>query len=588
MAHDGGNGNGNGNGIVMSGIVGGTPAGAPRSEQPAPYPNDQERRGPTLRDYAAILWRRKWVILLVVVVATASAYAFSAVQTPIYEASADLIYEQDIDVENPLTGESYTNTSERSLQLSSVSSVIASPDMVARAGEILEEDGKATTGFTLTSEPVSDSETTTTTSTSNVVRITATGEDAELVAAAANAYAKAYTQWRKQSVRAQIRRAIGVIEDKLAAYGEASKESSEYLVLAQRLEDLEIRYGTTTGNFRLLVPATAPADPVEPQPLRSALLGFCVGLFAGIGLVFLLEQFDTRVRRPDEVAGILRLPILGRVPRIGKRVMGEDSLVALRHPDGHLAEALRMVRTNLDFMAVDGDVRSIVVTSCMMSEGKSVSLANLAISMAQAGKKVVVVDADMRRPRQHKLFDLPNDVGLSTVATGQTPLTDALRAIDVAPNADDGTFAAWAEGSEARSRLYVLPSGPIPPNPGEIVASRRFRGVLETLEDEADLVLVDSPAMLAVGDTSTIAALVDGLVFLVDLETIKRPQLLTAADQLFRLPTRLLGIILRMGGKGDSRYYYSPYYYYRYTDGEDGQRIRTKHRRSSREGQPTG
>jgi receptor protein-tyrosine kinase len=324
-----------------------------------------------------------------------------------------------------------------------------------------------------------------------------------------------------------------------------------------------------------------PTIPYAPNPTRSAILGFGVGLFAGIGLAFLLEQFDVRIRTQEQIARILRQPILGRVPRINRRLLGESALVSLRHPDGHVAEAFRMVRTNLDFMAVDADVTSLVVTSCMKGEGKSVTLANLAVTMALAGKKVVVVDGDLRRPRMHTFFGLENETGLSTVATGHSKLFPTLQAISLDPGpkgANGVDFEHWAKGTDARSRLYVLTSGPLPPNPGEIVASRRFAAILEELTTEADVVLVDSPAMLAVGDTSAIAARVDGLVFLVDMRMIKKPQIQTAADQLMRLPVKMLGTVVRMQHRRTSQYYAAPGYYYGYSYKEDGTKTRERRR----------
>lgn len=237
-----------------------------------------------------------------------------------------------------------------------------------------------------------------------------------------------------------------------------------------------------------------------------------------------------------------------------------------------------MVRTNLDFLNVDADIKSLLVTSCVQGEGKSVAVANLAVSMALAGKKVIVVDGDLRRPRQHKYFGLRNDVGLSTVATGQTNLVQSLQPVEVAgtaPQDASATFAGWARGADALQHLYVLTSGPLPPNPGEIVAAKRFAATIQRLQREADLVIVDSPAMLPVGDASAIASSVDGLVFLVDMHLVKRPQLAQAADQLRRLPCRLLGTVVRSGEHTGGRYgYYGSQYTYTY--GEDGGKTKKK------------
>jgi len=194
--------------------------------------------------------------------------------------------------------------------------------------------------------------------------------------------------------------------------------------------------------------------------------------------------------------------------------------------------------------------------------------------MALAGKKIVVVDGDLRRPRLHQYFGVENKVEVSTVATGKTPLGGALESVELASQNGhvEGDFADQAKDADARSRLFVLPSGPLPPNPGEIVNSRRFGQVITALEKEADLVIVDSPAMLAVGDTAALAGKVDGLVFLVDMHVPKRPALQQAVDQLNKLPCALMGVILRADGGGSGRYGYygSPYGHYQYSRDDAG------------------
>ena len=313
----------------------------------------------------------------------------------------------------------------------------------------------------------------------NVVAVLATSEDPELSAAAAQAYADSFVDWRKERMLNQIGEAEAAVRAEIRDYPEAAKESSDYVILQQRLRDLQILGATATGNFRVLVPASVPEDPIEPQPLRNALLGLGVGLLLGIGLAFLLEQLDTRVRRPEDVVEALRQPILARIPRLSREQMKSPTLVTLSHPADPVAEAFRLMRTNLAFMDVDSKVKSILVTSSLQGEGKSVTVANLAVTLALGGKKVVVVDADLRRPRQHRLFGLPNETGASSVAVGEAELLATLRSVDVVSGDGDGSgadFTAWTSGTRAVTKLWVLTSGPIPPNPGEIVASQRFAG----------------------------------------------------------------------------------------------------------------
>ena len=525
---------------------------------------DDEREGLTLRDYLGVMWRRKWIIILVTLVATGAAFGFSYRQAKVYQAQADLIYEQQLDVANPLTGQSYTDPTQRTTELNSVDAIIKSPQMTDLAGKELKKQGMPTTGFTVSSALAPTDATSG--QTGNVVSIFATSEDPQLAAAASQVYADTFGGWRKDRVLVQIGHAIDAVQRQMRGYSGDAKNSSEYLVLAQRLSDLQILKSTATGNFHVLVPATVPTAPISPKPLRSAILGFGVGLFAGIGLAFLLEQFDTRLRRADDVAALLRQPVLARLPRLSREQVKSPRLVTLEHPADAVAEAFRLLRTNLAFMDVDGTARSLLVTSSLQGEGKSVTVANLAVTLTLAGKKVIVVDADLRRPRQHRLFGLENGTGASNVAVGDADLVATLQSVQVVSPDGDGSqsdFTSWSSATGAVTRLWVLTSGPIPPNPGEIVASRRFSQLLTRLRDECDVLLVDSPAMLAVGDTAALASEVDGLIFLVDMEKARRPVIQAAADQLYRLPCAMMGIVVRSpAGSSRDKYYYTSHYRY--------------------------
>jgi non-specific protein-tyrosine kinase len=410
---------------------------------------------------------------------------------------------------------------------------------------------------------------------SSVVAIGGESSDAELAAEVANSYAAAFISMRKDQQRELIDQAIDAVETSLEGMTTKTEQaSSDYILLQQRRHDLQILRATADGSFRVIVPASVPDAPFAPKPWRSAAIGLALGLFVGLGLAFLLEMLDTSVRTDADVAELLRQPILARIPRISKKLLDQSALVTITEPDGSSAEAFRMLRTNLAFMNVDGEVRSVVLTSCLQGEGKSVTVANLAVTMALGGKKVVVVDADLRRPRMHKYFGLTNERGVSTVVTGQTQLPDSLQAVPVFPQAGGNGvgFTDWGAGSDARSRLYVLPSGPLTPNPGEIVSSKRLAGVIEALAAQADIVLVDSPAMLAVGDTPALADKVDGMLFLVEPDVVRKQTLTQAREQLDKLPCRMLGVIVARRKAGS--HYYAARYYYR--EDEAGGRTRVR------------
>jgi Mrp family chromosome partitioning ATPase len=621
----------------------------------------REAQGMTLRDYARVLARRWWLIALVALVAAGSAFAFSYSQTRMYQADARLLYESSISVASPLTGATSDNPTTRQAELSAAVTVLVSPDMQQRGDELLAKElgGPPEAGYEVEGEVESSGGSSS--YTDNVVLVMGRSSDAGVASAAANAYAAAFIEWRVEKERAAINDAVAALKDRMKGYRGAAKQSTEYVILAQRLQDLEIRKATITGNFRLVVPATVPESPYEPRPLRSAILGLAVGLFAGIGLAFLLEQFDTGIHGHHEVARILHRPVIGRLPHFGDGrggvVQGAASrVVTLTDPDGNAAEAFRMLRSNLEFMSLDRKVASIMVTSSEQGEGKSVTSCNLAVSLALAGIRVILIEGDLRAPRVHEYLGLPNDRGITTVVTGKDEPLEALQRVhlsavheeaaarpetataagsahaaaapaDAAASAAAATADATApaaasvaaltadsdadavaapaaqpaaggvpvetvvraadddvlrcppefyppaggsvavpdatpggngSGDGEGAQMWVLTRGPRAPNPGEVVASKRFSEVIAEYTKAAELVIVDTPAFLVVGDAAAIARAVDGILFVVDPRAIKRPTLEAAAERLAHLPAPLLGAVVvgQSGGKRYSSYDY--------------------------------
>lgn len=498
--------------------------------------------GARLSDYTRVLWRRKWVVIAAAILGLMLALGRAYITTPLYRAETTLIYERPLDVSNPFSG-SYSSAQDRETELSSVPSIITSPDVTAGAREQLKASD-ITTGYSVTAGPP-ENVTAGTPGTGTTVVVTATSPSAPVAKRVADAYATAFTEYRKEQEKERVRQAIRVIQNQVDAFATPeSRRSAEYYTLLQRLQDLQILEATATGNFRILVPATAPSRPFSPMPIRDGIIGLAAGLVIGIGLALLSEQFDTRVRTQEEAAAIVGMPVVGIVPRLPAKMLDVRPLAVLADPRGAMAEAIRKVRGNLEFANVDGDLKSLIVTSSLQHEGKSLMVCNLALSMAATGKRVLLVDGDLRRPRIHVYLDLPNTEGVATVLTGKGDLREALLSVPVEPRFANPATQVRTREVAASEHLHVLTSGPVPPNPAELVASRSFATMIAEAQQDHDLVIIDSPSVLAVGDTAAMARSVNGLVFVVDLMRAKRPFLREAARQIGQMPCRKVGLVV--------------------------------------------
>jgi capsular exopolysaccharide synthesis family protein len=278
--------------------------------------------------------------------------------------------------------------------------------------------------------------------------------------------------------------------------------------------------------------------PVAPTPVRNALLGLVLGLVAGVALAVLREALDTTIKDVAVLAELTDAPALSAVP-FDPRARRAPLIIA-DSARSTRAEALRQLRTNLQFVDVDRPVRTIVVTSAGPSEGKSTTACNLAIVYAEAGKRVVLVDADLRRPRLAEYLDLEGAVGLTNVLVGQVRLDTALQ--------------QWGGG------ISVLPSGSIPPNPSELLGSRHMAELLHTLEGRFDAVIIDTPPLLPVTDAAVLASTVDGTVLVSRCAKTTASQARQAAAALKVVGARLVGCVLNMTpARGGSAYAYYEY-----------------------------
>ncbi len=283
--------------------------------------------------------------------------------------------------------------------------------------------------------------------------------------------------------------------------------------------------------------AGTPTSPFAPSNSRNLLLGVVLGLLIGVSLALLIEKLDTRLRGRSAIEDITDASILGTfAPETG---VGSELLLRDLETYSGRAESYRQLRTHLQFVGVDGGVRSVLVTSATPGEGKSTTAANLAIVLAESGVRVLLVDADLRRPRVDALLGLERSVGLTTVLTGRISLEDAVQEVSLG-----GT-------------LSVLTAGALPPNPSEMLASARMEQLVSDMTEQFDVVIIDSPPLVGVSDPSSLAAMVSGVLLVASADgRLHRDQLSQALENLQFVHARLFGLVLNRVDLGRRQGYY--------------------------------
>ncbi len=337
---------------------------------------------------------------------------------------------------------------------------------------------------------------------------------------------------------------------------EADTAQRQYDAVFKRLKDIELSGALRISNVRVLDSARPNLGPIRPNTSQSMLLGVLAGLIGGLALALLLELLDSSVATQIDVEEKLGLAFLGITPRIASdepteaRASRRDLHMHFE-PKSIVAECMRAVRTNLLFMSPDKPFRRMLVTSSGPQEGKSTTVINLGIAMAQSGQRVLIVDTDMRRPRIHKAFKVSNDLGVSSLVVGEGKIDDCVKTTDV-------------------PGLFVLPCGPVPPNPAELLHTRAFADLLEQLSSRFDRVILDSPPVAAVADAVVLSTQVDGVVLVLRAGRTQRDLARRTVRALRDVKAPLFGAMLNdvdlaRAQYGDYYYGYS-YRYYGYGD----------------------
>lgn len=518
-----------------------------------------------LRDYLNVIRARRGVIALATIIVTVVAVAVSLLQPPTYQSQAKVLISEK-DAGAAIFGTVLPELSsqpERALQ-TQVQLVEVRPVAEATIKKLELEETPEQLLARVEVGGVGQT---------NVIAISATASSPEEASEIANTMADEYVKASRERKRASIAEAADEVEQRLLdsrtailelgrriqASGRSDEMAAElqiltgtYTTLAEKLEQLRINEKLEAGSGAVVQSAVPNAVPISPRPTRNAALGLAVGLLFGFGMAFLYEYLDNTIKSSDEAEKVYGAPVLGIVPMERYEKGVKRQLTIVDQPGSAAAEAYRVLRNSLDFINFEHDLKTVLITSATPAEGKSTVSANLAASLAQAGKKVVLVSCDFRRPTTDQFFKVNNMIGLSEVLLGTHSLKAALQ----------------RPGDE---QLLVLTAGKMPPNPSELLASAKMQEVIESLEEWADWVIVDTPPILAVADPVSVARWVDGVLMVSKAGESTREAALKSVELLGKVGARVIGVAVwgldetknRPGYGYGYGYYTGGYYYYR-------------------------
>lgn len=510
----------------------------------------------------AVIRTYLWLILGSTVLAVVAAYAVTTILPRRYEGQATVVVGPGIN----------SQVQDYSQLLSSLQ--LARTYAQAATTRVMADEVIEALGLDMTTEAFRTTVAVETSRDTPIVTIRVEAGDPALAARAANEVATRLVakagdiEGRDEEVvrivRAQIdelQEMISETRDRIASLQAIEPTTSQLALLANTRDQLvslqtslaAILSSAAVGNagsVAVLDPATTPLQPSSPRLFVNLLIGAVVGLVIGLLFAVGLTTLDDSLKSAADIHTILGLPVLGVIGRIRSASLRHPRylLAMLLYPRSFASEAFRKVRTSLSFSGVDAAIRTMVVTSAGRSEGKTTVASNLALAFAQNGTRTILVDGDLRQSMVHELFGLSNDVGLSS----------ALR--------NDGQSADVYLADTEEPNLRVLTAGPMPPNPAELLASKRMRTVIETLSRSADMVVIDSPPLLAVTDAALLATAVDGAVLVVSAKRTRTAAARSAAATLLGVGGRVLGVVL-VSPKGTNGV--EAYDAYPYADRED-------------------
>lgn len=516
------------------------------------------------RRYYLALRRWLWLLMLGPIATGVAGYAASSQQAPVYASSVRIIVGQTLQSVNPDYGS--LAASER---LVSTYAQMAQSRSVAQGVENQLSAPGLLQNIRIVAKPVPETE---------FLDIAVEANDAQQAANIANAIAAqlilvspsgpqspeaqilAEVETQIATLNRQISEAddeIKVLRSQIEAIGAAEAAAASLLSrlqLSQQLQSdnrqtLSTLYSTVLGNrantISVVEPAIVQPTAIAPYPLRNGILAGMIGLIVAIGFIVGLEYLDDTIKSPDEAVDAVGAPLLAAIIKQAKVAHPSQRLMTRHEPRSPAAESFRTLRTNLQFSSIDAKTRTLIITSAQPEEGKSTVIANLAWTLSQAGQRVILIDADLRKPMMHRIFELSNEYGLTNLLT----------------NSDDAAVAQQAI-IEVAPHLWVVPSGPQPPNPSELLSSKRMEMLIWLFQQDYDWVLFDTPPVLTVTDPLALAPRTDGVLLVAEGKRTRRDMLIKSRSALETVGAKILGIAVnKLDQRAEGYYAYYTYYY---------------------------
>jgi len=470
--------------------------------------------------------RARWIALCFILV-TAAAFLYSVQQTKKYTATASLVFSNN-QLSQQVAGLPVASVNNQQAQQNTNLKLVELGDMATRTAQAL--------GHGLTPQQVKDTLSVSAQGESNIVNVAATATSPALAARIANTYSELFVSEQQNADHQYYASALALVNRQLAALPPQRRAGAAGLALQDRAQSLGVLAELRSGTVQLAQAATAPNGPSSPKPMRNTILGMLLGLLLGIAVAVLLERLDQRIREPKDLERIYGLPLLGVVPEspalASSSASGQGAWAALPHAD---TEVFQLIRAHLRYFNVNRDLRTLVIASAAPGDGKTTVARHLAAAAASMGSRVLLIEADLRRPTFAVEMNIKSGPGLADLLIDGGGLEDAIQPIEIEP--------AHRRTGDARRFDALVAGWVLPPNPAEMIESQAMERLMQSAKSDYDVVVIDTPPLTVVSDAFPLLRKADGVVIVGRVGRNRRDVAQRLHETLAGVGAPLLGVV---------------------------------------------